>query len=179
MAEGLFLFMLTQEPQWVAAYTAPRAEKSVTARIANELQLETYLPLHRVLRKWSDRIKSVEVPLIPSYTFVKLREADLYRVKGINGVVGFVRFRNTGIAVIPEREIEDLRRLADSMQAIYVYNTEHLKKDAHVSVVAGEFAGMKGTIIKDCKDGNFSVEIEILNLSFVTNLNPDMMQVID
>ena len=38
---------------------------------------------------------------------------------------------------------------------------------------------MKGTIIKDCKDGNFSVEIVKLNLSFVTSLNPDMMQVID
>ena len=173
------MFMLTQVPQWVAAYTAPRAEKAVTARIADELQLETYLPLHRVLRKWSDRIKSVQVPLIPSYTFVKLREADIYRVREIYGVVGFVRFRNTGIAVIPEREIEALRRLAESLEAIHVYNTTHLKKGAEVTVTAGEFNGLRGTIIKDCKDGNFSVEIVNLNLSFVVRLNPDVMQVID
>ena len=92
--------MLSQTPQWVAVYTSPRTEKAVTARIANELHLETYLPLHHVLRKWSDRIKSVEVPLIPSYTFVKLRECDLHRVREISGVAGFVSFRETGIAVI-------------------------------------------------------------------------------
>ena len=171
--------MLSQTPQWVAVYTSPRAEKAVTARIANELQLETYLPLHHVLRKWSDRIKSVEVPLIPSYTFVKLREADIYRVREIYGVAGFVRFRDTGIAVIPDREIEDLRRLAESMQAVHVYNTDHLKKDAHVAVVAGEFAGLQGIIIKDCKDGNFAVQIEKLNLSLVVRLEPDVLQVTD
>jgi transcription antitermination factor NusG len=171
--------MLTQEPQWVAAYTAPRAEKAVTARIAKELQLETYLPLHHVLRKWSDRIKSVEVPLIPSYTFVKLREADLFRVREIVGLTGFVTFRETGIATIPEREIENLRRLAESMQAVHVYNTDHLKKGAHVAVVAGEFKGMQGAIVSNCKDGNFSVEIDKLNFSLVITLESDVLQVID
>ena len=173
------MLMLSQDPQWVATYTSPRAEKAVTARIANELGIETYLPLHHVLRKWSDRVKSVEVPLIPSYTFVKLREADLYRVREINGVVGFVRFRETGIAVIPEREITALRRLAESMQAVYVYNTEQLKKGAHVAVVAGEFEGMEGLIISNCREGNFSVQIEELNISLVINLEPTVLKVID
>ena len=50
---------LTQQPQWVAAYTSPRAEKIVTERIANELQLESYLPLHRVLRRWYERFGAV------------------------------------------------------------------------------------------------------------------------
>lgn len=171
--------MLTQTPQWVAAYTAPRAEKTVTARIAKELGLETYLPLHRVLRKWSDRVKSVEVPLIPSYTFIKLREADIYHVREINGIAGFVTFRSTGIAVIPEREMEDLRRLAKSLHEVYVYNTDHLKKGAHVDVVAGEFKGMQGTIIKDCSDGNFAVQIEKLNVSLVINIEPAALQVTD
>ena len=39
---ALFLFMsLTNKPQWVAAYTSPRAEKMVTDRIAADLHLET------------------------------------------------------------------------------------------------------------------------------------------
>ena len=42
---------LTQTPQWVAAYTSPRSEKKVTERIVQELGLEAYVPLHRVLRK--------------------------------------------------------------------------------------------------------------------------------
>ena len=65
------------------------------------------------------------------------------------------------------------------MQAVHVYNTDHLKKDAHVAVVAGEFAGLQGIIIKDCKDGNFAVQIEKLNLSLVVRLEPDVLQVTD
>lgn len=170
--------MLSQTPQWVAAYTAPRAEKKVTARIIEDLHLGAYLPLHHVLRKWSDRVKSVEVPLIPSYTFVKLRECDLLKVREVNGVVGFVSFRGTGIAVISDREMEALRRFAESLHEVHVMNTEQLKKDAHVAVVAGEFQGLQGTIIRDCREGNFSVQIDKLNISLVIDLEPDVLQVI-
>lgn len=168
--------MLSQTPQWVAVYTSPRAEKTVTARIAQELHLEAYLPLKRVLRRWSDRMKSVEVPLIPSYTFVKLRECDLFRVSETYGVAGFVRFRGTGIAVIPDEEIDALKRFADSLEAVYVHNTDQLKQGANVRVVDGLFKGMKGTIIKDCPDGNFSVAISGLNISLVVNIEKDVLE---
>ena len=171
--------MLSQDPQWVAVYTAPRSEKKVTARIAEELHLETYLPLRRTLRKWSDRIKSVEVPMIPSYTFVKLRECDLWRVREVYGVVGFVSFRSTGIAVISEKEMEALHRFADSLHEVYVYNTERLKKGAEVAVVVGDFNGMRGVVISDCKDGNFAVQIEKLNISLIASLEPDVLQVVE
>ena len=116
MSFFVYYMSLTQQFQWVAAYTAPRAEKTVTLRIAQELQLETYLPLHRVLRKWSDRVKSLEVPLIPSYTFIKMRECDLWRVREIKGVCGFVSFPSTGIAVISDAEMSVLRRFAESLE---------------------------------------------------------------
>lgn len=169
--------MLSQTFQWVAAYTAPRSEKKVTTRIIDDLHLEAYLPMHHTLRKWSDRVKMVEVPLIPSYTFVKLRECDLMKVKEVYGVVGFVSFRGTGIAVISEKEMEAMRRFAESLHEVYVLNTNNLKKGAQVSVVAGEFQGMQGTIVRDCKEGNFAVQIANLNMSLVINLPPDVLQV--
>ena len=149
---------LTQQPQWVAAYTSPRAEKIVTERIANELQLESYLPLHRVLRKWSDRTKSIQVPLIPSYTFIKMRECDLWRVRDIKGICGFVSFRSTGIAVIPEQDIFNIRRLADSMEEIHLHNADQLRVGAYVRVIGGEFEGMTGYITSDDHAGNFAIE---------------------
>ena len=160
---------LSQIPQWVAVYTSPRAEKTVTLRITQELGLETYLPLHRVLRKWSDRMKSVEVPLIPSYTFIKMRECDLWNVRDIYGICGFVSFPSTGIAVIPEQDIANLRQLADS---------DMLRYGAHVRIVAGEFQGMEGTIVKNVQEGNFSVKIGGLSVRLVVKLEPDVLQVI-
>ena len=176
---ALFLFMsLTNKPQWVAAYTSPRAEKMVTDRIDADLHLETYLPLHRVLRKWSDRMKSVEVPLIPSYTFIKMCERDIWRVRDVKGICGFVSFPSTGIAIIRQSEIDSLRRLADSMESVYVHNTNQLHKGTPVQIVAGYLKGMKGTIVKDCKDGNFSIDIRKLNISLVVSVEQDVLQAI-
>lgn len=170
---------LTQQFQWVAAYTAPRAEKTVTMRIAQELQLETYLPLHRVLRKWSDRVKSLEVPLIPSYTFIKMRECDLWRVREIKGVSGFISFPRTGIAVIPDSDILILRRFAESLEEVHVRNLEQLRVGAYVKVIDGEFAGMSGRVTRDGECGNFAVEISNLNLYLTVTIQQEYLQVID
>ena len=168
---------LTQTPQWVAAYTSPRAEKKVTDRIVQDLGIEAYVPLHRVLRKWSDRVKSVEVPLIPSYTFVKLRECDLWSVRGVQGICGFVTFPSTGIAVIPERDILSIRRLAESMEDIYVRNTDQLKTGAYVKVIGGEFEGMTGYITSDDHAGNFAIEVADLNIYLSVTIHQDLLQV--
>ena len=174
-----FAMALTQTPQWVAAYTSPRSEKKVTERIEQELGLEAYVPLHRVLRKWSDRVKSVEVPLIPSYTFVKLRECDLWSVRGLQGICGFVTFPSTGIAVIPERDILSIRRFAESMEEVYVCNADQLKVGAYVKVIGGEFEGLTGVITDDKHGGNFAVEIADLNLYLTATVQQDLLQVID
>ena len=170
---------LTQELQWVAAYTSARAEKVVTARISSELRLETYLPLRRLLRKWSDRMKYVQVPLIPSYTFIKMKEFDLWRVREIKGICGFVSFKGTGIAVIPEQDIVNMRRFADAEEAVYVRNVEQLKVGSYVKVIDGTFAGMTGVIAHDCEAGNFAVEISGLNIYLTATINQDLLQSID
>ena len=39
-----------------------------------EKGVESYCPLNKVRRKWSDRIKTVEEPLFKSYVFVKVND---------------------------------------------------------------------------------------------------------
>jgi len=55
---------------WYLLYTASRAEKQVEQRIKLE-GVEVFLPMHLTPRKWSDRVKMVEVPLFSSYIFVR------------------------------------------------------------------------------------------------------------
>ena len=170
---------LTQTPQWVAAYTAPRAEKKVTDRIVQEVGLEAYVPLHRVLRKWSDRVKSVEVPLIPSYTFIKLRECDLWSISNIKGFCGFVKFPSSGIAVISEQDMDNMRRFAESLEEVYVRNTDQLHVGAHVLVTGGVFEGMSGVITRNESGGNFAVEISGLNLYLMATVQQELLRVVD
>ena len=47
------------EEKWYAIYTRPRAEKQVYQRLT-ESGIETYLPMQKTIRQWSDRKKIVE-----------------------------------------------------------------------------------------------------------------------
>src|SRR5665647_1355860 len=48
--------------QWYAIYTRSRSEKSVNLELSLT-GIESYLPLKKTIRKWSDRKKMVEVPI--------------------------------------------------------------------------------------------------------------------
>ncbi|HEV7622062.1 MAG TPA: transcription termination/antitermination NusG family protein, partial [Flavisolibacter sp.] len=48
--------------KWYAIYTRPRWEKKVNGLLIQK-GIESYCPLNKVRRKWSDRIKLVEEPL--------------------------------------------------------------------------------------------------------------------
>ena len=57
--------------KWIAVYTKPRHEKTVALELGKK-GIESYLPLLKERRKWSDRKKWVEFPLFRSYVFVKI-----------------------------------------------------------------------------------------------------------
>ncbi len=167
---------LSHIPQWVAVYTNPRAERQVAKRLT-EAYFETFLPLHKVKRHWSDRIKMMEMPLIPSYIFVKIKATDVEKIRRTDGVAWIVTFgiKQHEIAVIPDEEIETLRQFVQSKVELHVYQTSLLKKGASVIIEEGDFAGKQGTIISDCQEGNFAIEIKILNLSFLTTIDRNLL----
>ena len=104
---------ITQENQsWYAVYTRSRAEKQLMGLLA-EKGIEAYVPLHKVMRQWSDRKKLVEVPLIRSYCFVKVAPRDYQKVLNTPGAVRYVWFSGKP-AEIPERQIDALKSITGS-----------------------------------------------------------------
>lgn len=166
--------MLNLEPQWVAVYTNPRAEKKVQEKFANA-GFDCYLPLQRQLRKWSDRNKWVEMPLFPSYVFVKICATDVVFIRNTIGVVMIVSF-GRNIAVVPEREIAAIRRILEEDHEFVVENSLKLVKNARVRVLAGPFKDMEGTLVSNSKDGNFSVNIEALSASIVMTIDRELLE---
>ena len=63
---------------WYAVYTWARHEKRVKDQL-DVRHIPCALPLYRVVRRWSDRRKEVELPLFPSYIFVHLTPSDRVR----------------------------------------------------------------------------------------------------
>ena len=89
----------TIEGKWYAIYTRPRAEKLVNQRLLEE-GVETFLPMQKTYRKWSDRKKLIEKPLLPSYLFVKTKVKNFHHVYRIQGIVKFVSFEGKPVSMI-------------------------------------------------------------------------------
>lgn len=130
---------------WYAVYTQSRAEKKVTHRLGEE-GLEAFLPLQKSIRKWSDRRKIIDKPIISSYVFVKIRKGDFSKVIRTFGVVKFIMLDGEPVK-IPEEQIVNLKILSNSDVDVMVSRDTFLKGDL-VEVLYGSLAGLKGELIQ-------------------------------
>ena len=100
------------EKNWYAVFTKPRSEKKVYQRMVDQ-DIEAFLPLVKTIRQWSDRKKTLEIPLISSYVFVHMEEKDLYRTLPIQGTVNVLKHLGKP-AKIRAVEIDNLRILSSN-----------------------------------------------------------------
>ena len=133
------------ERAWYAVYTNSRAEKRVSDRI-NEMGVETFLPLQKTLRQWSDRKKLVEKPLISSYVFVKAIPKEFFTIRTVDGVVKFIMIQGKPVA-IPEQQITNLRILCGSDASVEVSSDVYAEGDK-VEVIVGSLTGLQGELIR-------------------------------
>ena len=58
-----------QQEAWYALYARSRHEKVVDDLLRRK-GIETFLPVRKIKRRWSDRVKLIEEPLFKGYLFV-------------------------------------------------------------------------------------------------------------
>lgn len=131
--------------KWYAIYTRPRWEKKVN-NLLIEKGIESYCPLNKVRRKWSDRMKTIEEPLFKSYVFVKINEEERTNVRMTNGVVNFV-YWNGKPAVIREKEIQTVKRFLDEYENVEAVKLE-LAPNERVRVIAGPMMDKEGKVLE-------------------------------
>ena len=109
-------------------------------------KLESYCPLNKVTKKWSDRVKTVEEPLFKSYVFVHINEEEQSKVRMTAGVMNFVYWLGRP-AVIPAREIETIRKFMNEYENV-IAEPLQLKKDARVTIKQGLFMDHEAKVLK-------------------------------
>ena len=130
--------------RWYAIYTRPRWEKKVNT-LLQQKGIESYCPLNKVRRRWSDRIKTVEEPLFKSYVFVKIDDEEKTNVRMTDGVVNFVYWDGKP-AIIKEKEIQVIRRFLDEYEQVEVHKM-HFEPNERVRVIAGPMMDQEGQIM--------------------------------
>jgi transcription antitermination factor NusG len=154
-------------PKWYAIYTNPRAEKQVNERLF-EAGIETFLPLHKTYRKWSDRKKLVEKPLLSSYVFVKVIPVDFPKVYTTQGVVRFISFEGKP-ASIPQKQIDNLRLIVNSDADIEI-SSEKFAQGDNVEVVSGALIGLTGELIKIGNHNRVVIRIDRLDQNLILKI---------
>jgi len=150
------------QPVWHAIYVHSRAEKKVHTEL-NIMGIESFLPLQRRLRQWSDRKKWVEIPLISGYVFVHITRKHYDAVLQIDNVMQYVRFEGKA-AVIRDQEIDLLKRMLGQTETEVEITMEELQPGTLVEIIAGPMMGIRGELIS--YRGNNKVALRIPPLGF-------------
>ena len=155
-------------PNWYAIFTKPRSEKKVYQRMLDH-DIEAFLPLVKTVRQWSDRKKTVEVPLISSYIFVYMEEKDLYKTLPIQGTVNVLKHLGKP-AKIKALEIQNLRILSGTGENHQISNSMNVSSGDAVEVINGPFMGLIATCIREGKNHRVVVKIDSLGSCFNVNI---------
>lgn len=153
--------------KWFVVYTRPRWEKKVHTLLMAK-GIESYCPLNKVRRKWSDRIKVVEEPLFKSYVFVKVNEEGRTPVRMTDGVVNFV-YWNGKPAIVKEKEIHIIKSFLDEYPQVTIVRID-LKPNDRVVISAGPFMDKEGKIL-EVKNKVARVIIESLGSVLVADID--------
>jgi transcription antitermination factor NusG len=160
----------TTQMGWYVVYVNSRQERSVQ-KFLEGMSLEAYAPLVKRIKKWSDRQKTVEVPLFPSYVFVKIYSSmDFYKALSVKGVVNYIRF-GTSYARIREEEMERIKLLLelDGVTDIDLDNV-YLKKGETYRIKNGPFQGFDCEVLDTKNKRKLIVRIDSLQQSIVATI---------
>lgn len=150
------------EAKWFAVYTRYKREKLVSKRL-EEKGVEVFLPLQKVTRYYTRKVKHLELPLLSCYVFTRIKKSEYVPVLETMDVVGFVKIANNLIS-IPEKEINLLKRIVgENIEAEVIPST--LTEGDKVEVTTGPLAGLEGYLVEKRNTNKFVIALNHLGYS--------------
>ena len=150
---------------WHVIYTKSKWELKVDSLLTKN-GFESWCPVQKRERQWSDRKKIIEEPLFRSYVFIKASKEDYIKILSTNGEVNFLYFLKKP-AIIRDVEIEAIRKyLGQSNTTIQVVDMANLPPQTKVEINQGLFMGQKGEVVKASKKSVY-VKLESINMMMI------------
>jgi transcription antitermination factor NusG len=131
-----------QDPHWFAIQTRSRHEKAVARQLAIR-GCDCFLPMYQARRRWSDRVKVVELPLFEGYLFCRLHLTRAFHVLSTPGVVRIVGTESSPTS-IPDSEIIALQRIVESRLLAEPFTG--IREGQMVRIEYGSLAGVEGVV---------------------------------
>lgn len=152
---------------WYATYTCPRHEKKAKQHLESRA-VEAYLPVYNSTRDWKGRKAVVEMPLFPSYLFVRIRECDRMRVLEAPGVIRIVG-SNGRLTPLPD---DYIKALASALGIRKSQPHPFLSVGKRVRIKSGALTGLEGVVVREERALRMIVSIDSIMRSFSVELEP-------
>lgn len=157
------------EPRWFAIYVQYRHEKKVK-KLLDFKEIDSYLPLQQVTRRYPSKIKKLEIPLINCYLFVKITKAQYIKVLETEDVLRFVRVKRDLFA-IPEKEIDMLRKVAGDYDFPIEATAETFQLGQKVEIIAGQLTGLQGNLVQKDNQERFYVQLNSIGMGLMISID--------
>ena len=160
---------------WYALAVKPRHEKAV-AKVLGYKGLEGFLPQYRDRRRWSDRIKLVELPLFSGYVFCRFsldRRLAVLTTPGVRAIVGFGKMPSA----VPDEEIDGVRAMVQS--GLPVRPWPFLREGQVVVIEGGPLRGLEGKLARATDAWRVVVNVDLLQRSVAVTMDRNLIGVVD
>ncbi len=142
-------------PAWYALYTVVRHEKVVNKALEKK-NIEAFLPMRKIVNRWKDRKKQVQIPLFPGYLFIHAGWEDIYKSLNTRSVVRILG-DSKGPTPIPITQIDGIKKILENGMEFNTHPIINVGKE--VVVNHGPLEGFRGKVIE--KRGGYKLIISL------------------
>ncbi len=154
---------------WFALQVRGRYENYV-ATFLHGKGYEWFLPLYKSRRRWSDRIKELELPLFPGYVFCRF---NLQKRLPVLLTPGVIRIVGIGRAPLPidEEEITAIQTVVNS--GLPTQPWQFLQIGQRVRIEYGALCGLEGILLELKGHHRIVVSVTLLQRSVAVEIDTD------
>lgn len=158
--------------KWFAIYTASNHEKRVAQHLEIK-EIETFLPLYHVTRRWKNRTTAkLDLPIFPGYVFARFDPAQRGRVTEVPMVYSIVSHRGAPTPLADE-EVARLRMVMETRQ---VHPYPYIKVGNRVRVRSGPLAGLEGIVVRTYGGLSVVLSVDMIQKSVAVHVEADELE---
>lgn len=152
---------------WYALRTRSNFEFSVRDSLRDQ-GIAEFVPVYEERTRWSDRERRTIRPLLTGYVLARFDLEKRIRVLNTRGVVEILSIDRNPVP-IPEEEIAELRRIAESPSLISP--CPHVAAGERVRVERGPFEGIEGIVVAVKGERILTIPVDILGRSVAVQID--------
>lgn len=156
---------------WFAVQVRTLMEKTA-ANLMQYKDLECFLPLGKSRRRWSDRMKELEVPLFPGYLFCRFDPCNRLPILKTPGVIQIVGMGKTPIPV-DEDEIAAIQRVEKS--GVQAQPWPFLPVGRTAQIGYGPLRGLTGVVVNVKSESKLVLSVTLLQRSVAVEIDRDWL----